>query len=476
MSIVAACALLFSAGEAAGQISVDLSESSPTMQIQEVKDALADFKKLQLDAALKNLETACRAHRELPPPNVIMFAWFVAARQEGPARVSLERAVVRTPNDPEAYVLLGGIALQTGEVSGAGMLFGKASTLMQSFAGGAIRKKALQLRIFAGQANLALNRRGLLPADADAGRNAELENARQSLEALLGIEPENANALIQLAKVRFQQGMEADSDRAVMTECVNHTKQLLQDAEEADPNVLNHAAQLALLYHGASEKHENYRDSAKQWMEYALGLADRKEGDDLNVRLVASGWYMEIGDFEKAKTQVVKALSIDPDSFAAKLRRGLVSLFLKDYVSAATYFKSAADSNPGSFAATNNLALALCEQPEAEPKRRALQYAARNLQSFARSNYASEAYSTYGWALYHNGQFQQAQQAMQQAFNSRSVSSDTRYFLAVLLARSEDQKARDAATQQLEIALESKGLFWKREAAQALLDQLKRAP
>ena len=49
------------------------------------------------------------------------------------ARMMLERAVINAPSDPEAYVLLGNIALQERRVTEAEMCFNKSKELLASF-------------------------------------------------------------------------------------------------------------------------------------------------------------------------------------------------------------------------------------------------------------------------------------------------------------------------------------------------------
>ena len=65
--------------------------------------------------------------------------------------------------------------------------------------------------------------------------------------------------------------------------------------------------------------------------------------------------------------------------------RGVVALFEEDYPKAEEYFQLAHLQSPGNFAASNNLALALCEEvdpvtgkPDAAKLRRHLEFAKQN--------------------------------------------------------------------------------------------------
>jgi tetratricopeptide (TPR) repeat protein len=146
--------------------------------------------------------------------------------------------------------------------------------------------------------------------------------------------------------------------------------------------------------------------------------------------------------------------------------RGVVALFQKDYEGAATFFEAAHLQSPSAFAASNNLALALCELKDEAKLRRALEYATTNARQYPKE---TEAASTYGWVLYKAGQIDAAEQALRQAASSGNISSDTAYYLAQV---SVDRKRIDDAKQLLKAALNNQRPFSKRQEAQALLDKI----
>jgi Tfp pilus assembly protein PilF len=152
----------------------------------------------------------------------------------------------------------------------------------------------------------------------------------------------------------------------------------------------------------------------------------------------------------------------------AKILRGVVAIFQKDYTTAERYFELARLQSPRNFAAGNDLALALIEQDDKTKQLRALEYAESNVKLYQRN---AEAASTYGWVLYRLGRFDEAEKWLQAAVSSGQVSPDTAYYYARLLK----ERGRDApAKQWLEGALKSTAPFAMRQEATALLEKLKK--
>jgi cytochrome c-type biogenesis protein CcmH/NrfG len=133
-------------------------------------------------------------------------------------------------------------------------------------------------------------------------------------------------------------------------------------------------------------------------------------------------------------------------------------------------FLAATLEEPGNFAASNNLALALVEQGESEKKRRALQYAERNAQTFQQ---AAEAWSTLGWVYFLNDKIDQAEQALGKAASAGQLSPDTAYYIARVLLKKYGDDRRDRAKDLLDKAVKTKQPFSKQAEAKQLLKDLK---
>jgi Tfp pilus assembly protein PilF len=233
----------------------------------------------------------------------------------------------------------------------------------------------------------------------------------------------------------------------------------LKEAAKVDPEILTPEAMLAQYYEQSGD-HEN----AKKWMVSALTLAPK----DLKTRLTAGQWSLHTGRLDDAQTQAAAALQIDPTSLPAKILRGVVAIFQKDYTTAERYFELARLQSPRNFAAGNDLALALIEQDDKPKQLRALEYAENNVRLYQRS---PEAASTYGWVLYKLGRLDDAEKWLQAAISAGQVSPETAYYCARL---AKDRGHDAVAKQWLEGALKSTSPFAMRPEATALMEKLKK--
>ncbi|MBQ2683471.1 MAG: tetratricopeptide repeat protein [Thermoguttaceae bacterium] len=127
----------------------DLSAGDQAM----LKEAADKFNRSDIKGALDTLNQVARQNPKLIPPRLILAQWFAQTGNQPAVRVSLEKAVEENPDDPEAYVLLGEIALNQGELTAADLLFQKASACDVSSVNEK-RQKTLSMRILRGQARL----------------------------------------------------------------------------------------------------------------------------------------------------------------------------------------------------------------------------------------------------------------------------------------------------------------------------------
>ncbi len=406
----------------------------PEQAVPEVTQAVERFKQQDFGGALELLQKAAGQHADLPPAQIVMAQLFSQANQGNAVRVSLERAVVEAPEDPEAYVIMGDIAMAQGRVTEAGLLYDKAAQLLEDFTKSARRKAILDARNLSGLAAVA-EARGDWPT------------AEERLTAWKQLDPNSAVCLQRLARARFQQRSPGDALK------------LLREAAALDENILTPEAQLARFYHEFGDQ-----KNAQIWIDNAIKIAPK----NVRTRLVAAQWYLETNQLDKAATEAAAATQLDPKSLEANLFRGVVALFKKDYEQAETYFQQAHLQSPGNFAASNNLALALIEQDDAQKRQRALEYATANARQNPR---ATEALSTYGWVQYKLGNIDEADRVLQGAAGTGTLSPDTAYYLAVVSA---EKGRKEQAVQLLNAGLNTTQPFSQRQEAQVLLDQLTR--
>jgi tetratricopeptide (TPR) repeat protein len=136
---------------------------------------------------------------------------------------------------------------------------------------------------------------------------------------------------------------------------------------------------------------------------------------------------LECGHIDEAKVNIEKALKIDAKSRDARILRGIAALIEKKYEAAEADFEAAVEQLPNSYAARNNLALALCGQNNDGKKKRALELADRNCQDYPDD---PEAAATCGWVLYRLGRLEEAARVFRPLADKKHLSLDARYYMA----------------------------------------------
>ncbi|MEA1950537.1 MAG: tetratricopeptide repeat protein, partial [Planctomycetota bacterium] len=316
----------------------------------------------------------------------------------------------------------------------AELLFAKAGQLLANFKGDAKRKATMEQATLGQLAQLAMKRK-------------DWKTAHEKLEALLKLSPDNATTLEMLARTLFEQ---KKPDEAM---------EKLKAAVAVNKDTLTPDARMALWWEGAGD-----RKKAGEAMVEALNAKPQ----DFKTRLTAADWALQSKSFDQARQQADIAIKLDPNSVKAKVLAGNIALFQKDYPAAAKYYQEVLTLEPQNFTASNNLALALCDQGDDKNIQLAGQYATMNAKLYPNQ---PEPYSTLGWVFFKMNKVREAEQALRRAASAgRSLRPDTAYYFACVYAAT-DRNAE--AKKLLGSALKTKGLFSEREAAQALLDKLK---
>ncbi|MBR6436553.1 MAG: hypothetical protein IKS45_08610, partial [Thermoguttaceae bacterium] len=227
-------------------------------------------------------------------------------------------------------------------------------------------------------------------------------------------------------------------------------------------NILTPEAIVAMFYQQKGEK-----NMAATYMAKALEKAPR----DLNTRLAAAQWSQMINNLKQAVTQADAALQIDPKSEAAMLLRGNFALIQKDYAKAIELYNKILANSPSNFAATNNIALALCETGKAEDLKRAVEYAGVNAQRFGRQ---PETFSTLGYVLFKNNAIDDSLKALQQSLqlSGGRMSPDTAYYLCAALNAKGAPEGIKQAKEILSKTLEATPTFNMRPEAEKLKAEL----
>ena len=421
------------------------SAAAANQKPQEVAEAVARFNAHDFDGALELLRRAASKDHDLPPARILMAELFVQSKQTGAAREALERAVIENPADPEAYILLGDMALGDKRSAEADLLYARADRSFDALKSSPKRQKALMPRLLAGRAGLAQLRQLLAGRDSVAQVRENGLAALKYLEAWTAVDPENAIARERLGRALFEQHRGEDALAQ------------LRIAAKLDGKMLPPEVILAQLYEAAGD-----REHATHWMSTALRAAPK----DLNTLLAAAMWSLETGQNDQAGELTARALAIDSKSLQANLLQGTLELLLKDYEAAEKHLHFVLQQSPGQTTALDNMALALCEQDDEAKKRRALEYVQMNIREHPDR---AEAYATLGRVLYRFGHAEEAEKALRTAATHGEISPDAAY----CLARIDLATKREAEGKQLlEAALKGRGLFMQRQEARGLLEQL----
>jgi uncharacterized protein (TIGR02996 family) len=414
------------------------SQGTMAAKIKEIEDAGAALQRGQVDEAYKLLQEAIKKNPGLPPARLMLARLFLATNEgQRQGRATLERAAAENADHPEVFLTIGSLALAEGRFSEALLTYQTALDLSTTDRWTADQKKAIQVQA----------RTGL--ASAFEART-DWPGARSQLAALLDLDAKNGQLRQRLARALFFLDKPEDAHRE------------LQTAVKDDPTLEPAAVYLAKLW-------ANKGDSklAREWLDKAI----KAEPNSLRVHLAYADWLLQQNEIEQAKLHAEAAAKVRPEDTDVLRLQGLVARIQKDLSAAEKSFRRVFNDSPTDFVAANQLALVLADQPDNEQRKRALQYAEVNVRQFSRSNdfRAAESLATFGYVSYRNGNVDGALQALQMATAGGQATSDTAYYLALVLS-SRDKV--EEAKKLLKSAVDSKGLFVYRKEAQSLLETL----
>jgi tetratricopeptide (TPR) repeat protein len=344
-------------------------------------------------------------------------------------------------DDPEAFLMLGDLALRARQITLAELAINHAAELTEKYSKNARRLADLKKRSLAGQTTIS-EIRGL------SDKTVRLATAWIKLDA------KNAQPHRKLARAYFE--------KKQYTEAFGELKKVAQlDKKSARPEI-----SLAQMYEAAG-----HRDVAKETMQ----LAAKQGSKDLRTRLSVARWALAVGQVKMAQTNIDAARKIDPESFAALALAGRLARHQGDQQAARKLLQDAVVRSPSNFAATNQLALAMADSKDKKDRLRGLQYAAVNLRTHADAKTAAgrEAAVTYAWLAFGMGRRAEAKKAIEMALRGGSISSESAYYVAKVIS---DSGNNVLAAKILKPVLAMKRPFPHRDDAQKLLDQLAVAP
>lgn len=397
----------------------------------------------QISSAVQSFEAAKQKNANLPPARLMLAQCLFRLKQASRGQAALQEAVREDRSDPGAYVYLGEVALQTGRLAEAELLYARALQLAERYTGNAKRKKRLMVGAYSGQVSMAELRE-------------DWQGAKDILDKSLEIDPDNSLTLTRMGRVLFKMSSTKEDD--------NKVYRIFQQLHQKDPNTAFPDVNMALLYQQA-DKPQN----AKVMMQRAA----QKDGSNVRTRLAVAKWALNAGELQMAQENAQAALQLESNSLEARLYLGLVARFQNKMSEAEEIFKEAHFQSPTHLGAITQLALVLVDQADERKKALALAYARLNTQLYSDLKDASgrEAAVTLGWVLSKLGQPQAAQRAVQQALSGGTrLSADSAYHAAKILY---DNGLTDPAGQILEQSLKAESTFPNRADAEALLSRIK---
>lgn len=400
----------------------------------DVEKAIQRFKNSDPEGARGYLEQARKQYPKLPPTELSMAKLHLFNRDEQNGRAQLEQTVMKSPDDPEAYLLLADMAFTQGRTTESAALFDVADGLVQKFTENEKRRKNFDIRVLAGRS-------------AVLERRLKWDQANALLAKWVAIDPDSANAHTRLGitLARLKKPAEAFEE--------------FRKARDLRPDSPHPYVMLGQIYSS-----ENDVEKAREAFEKAYAEEPKGEG---TARAYAE-WLIQQNELDKAQ-KVADAMRLaTPDSIVALTLDGVVAKMRNQPKEAEEALMRVLALDPANAGATNLLALILGESSNTADQERALSYAQLNAQRFPQN---SQTNITHAWILYKLGRAQEGAVALQRGGQAGNINADTAYLVARIMIQ---QNQRDQAKKALEEVLTraGAGMFMYRKESEALLKEL----
>jgi len=400
----------------------------------DVDDAIKRFANRDFDGARLLLDSARRKDPTLPPSTLLLAKMHLLARNGPAASAALEKTAQESPGDPEPSLILADQALGGRRAIEAEALYNQGLQMTDKFAENPKRKRALEIRGRLGRAVVAEQRKNWPAAASD-------------MQALLKIDPENAEGHFRLGQALFMQKKYKEGFDE------------LSAARRIDKNRLDPFVYAALFYDQLEMTNE-----AQQ----AFDRAVKNDPKDVNTLANFAQWLIKTGKLDQAEQALEKARALKPQALNILFLSGLAARMNKKMKPAEDYLMEALRIAPAEVNVINQLALVLIEQNEEEKRNRALQFA---LVSSRMNNQSPDAQATLGWVLYQLGRTGEANAVLQNAQQLGAFSPDSNFLVAkILMAQNRNNDAKPFLREALEN--ENVALFVHRQEAKALFESL----
>lgn len=398
------------------------------------KEALELFNKQDFSGSLAALQELYASNPAARPPRLIVARWFAELQNPQAVKLSLEQATAETPDDPEAYYSLAEFAIREGSFTAAELLTQRGDQALAKYDANPKRQKNMK-------------RTSYVVKLAYSNARKRWNDSLRAVAELIRLDGETAELDRAYARILFQQ---KEDEKA---------RQALQRAEKLDPEGLPTDAAMAQLYATRGDKEKT---------KASLDAALKANPKSTKVLLLSISSALSENELDSAWNLVQRLYKEDKSADVLKTY-GKVALFRSDFKSAEAAFQEAVRQNPLDTDASGGLALALCEQGDPDKCKRALQYAASNIQKQSNNR---DFLATLGWTLYKAGQTDEAVKVLQQSIADGQINAASAYYFAVIL---HEKGQDDVAKQLLTAAVSTTPPFAKRGDAEKLLAELNAA-
>ncbi len=441
------------AGEDKGTDAVDAKDDATQSNLSldsivnrhpEVKDVLKTLGQGEGKKALKELKALAAQHDDLPPGEVLLAIIYGAQKPpqayQAAHRQALEDAILASPDDPDAYLMLAGVAVSQRRLAETDLLLNAAEKLVGSFAANADRKQSMQLRYHTIRALLHEHRKQWKEATAEWDSRLKLDDTA-------------ANVRYRYARSLFHTGTKEARGKA------------LEEATKAyaqDDSVLKPYVAIALLYDENQSEDDPKTNAAKtkEWWVAAI----QQYPKDSNTQLRYAQWLWKQGDAEGVIRHAQSAVDLDEENVDAKFLLGLAMKNAEELEKAEDLFVECQKLRPDSTAIRNHLALVRLDLGDATSTTMALSMARENFSKNQRDPFTT---ATLGYILFKIGQREQGINALKAV--SRTRDSNIRFFLASVMVEVGDSEQAKAILKQV---LMGKALFAYRSQAERLQSSL----
>jgi tetratricopeptide (TPR) repeat protein len=405
---------------------IELDAADVSQLNEPVAKFLADR---DLAAFLASYESIQERTDKLPAAEVFLGKLFLAYNLANEVATILETYINKNPEDPEAYIALGNLALRSGRVIDAWLNLQHAETLINNDKLGSGRKALVMPVLVELQASTAERRK-------------YWDEAVKLFSQLARLKPELNYPMWRAGRIRVMAGQ------------IDLGYELMQRAYQKDSQLPPPAISVAQTLHDTTDWINTPEMSAQVERWYQRAVSENPE--------YPGGWssYFKWLILSNRPKDVAEKHASLPSQVTSdreiQLMHGLSARYLDDFDTAEQIFSAANQANPQDIEIADQLALVLIESSDEAKRGRALQLAERNLRQLPQ---AEVTMATAAWIQLKLGAVDVADNILGQLAARGNLSPQTAFYIAELMNQSGQP---EEARQLLAVAVDSPGIFPQR--------------